>query len=233
MWTPARLSPAFWGSADSATVDGSGNLTAWPSLSGAVSGTPSTSKPIVVTLDGRKWVRFASASGQYVTVDALAALLTGNDQPFTVAFTAKPSSVAANAVVFSVSSSSSNNPFHELMVVSVPGWDSQRQDDTGAAATARFGGTPSTSAAQVVRFVFTGTAITIVVNGVAVVSALSHDCGPLTVDRATIGCLRRTTNALAFGGDLRQIVIASRAVTAAEGALIDAYLADDAGITLA
>ena len=232
-WTPANLSGlAFWGSGDSATVDGSNNLTAWPSFIGSISGAPGTAAPTVVTVSGKRWLRFNGTS-QFVTLDALAALLGGTDTPYTVAFSLKLASTATTMVYWSAGSSASSSPYDWRGASGTGVWTHQRRDDAISASPIINGTAPTNTAAHVVVDTFNGVASSHYVNNVPDWENLPCDLGALTLDRAAIGCRRRTTNDFFLGADMRQaVLVPGRAVSAAERGQLTAYLAADAGVTL-
>lgn len=234
LFTPAQLSGvAFWGTADSAAVDGSNNLTAWPSLLGSVSGTPSTSKPTVVTVNGKKWVRFTAASSQYVTVDALAALLAGSDTPYTVAVSLKLATTASQSYFSACRASGSAQDAR--LIDSGGFWHHTRRDD--ASATVQTAGAVAVSAGvHILVDTFGGTTTSHYSDGAAGFENQPCDVGALSLDSAVIGC--RIRNAVPardifLDADVRQfLLIVGRVLTAVERARLTEYLAADAGVSL-
>ena len=233
VWTPAKLPGlAFWGSADSATADGSANLTAWPSLVGSVSGTPSTSKPTIVTVSGTKWVRFTAASSQYVTVDALAALLAGADTPYTLAVSLKLAT-AVSQCYFSACRASGSAQDARL-IDSSGFWHHTRRDDANVAVQTA-GAVAVSAGVHILVDTFGGTTTSHYSDGAAGFENQPCYVGALSLDSAVIGCrIRNTVPArdIFLDADIRQLVLKIGEVTANERAKLTEYLAADAGVTL-
>lgn len=155
---------------------------------------------------------------------------SGADKPLTVCAAVQPTSVAGTHGIFALGKSDTATPFIYGFYNSAD-LNFQLRDDAGA-GTLRSGGTPQTTAFEVVTFVFTGTTISVRVNGVAVVDNLVMDYGTITFNRAAIGCLLRNTAANFFTGYLAEIVWCNTALDVEDVESLEAYIAALAGVTL-
>lgn len=155
----------------------------------------------------------------------LPSLFSGSDVPWSAYIVMRPASVVADGVFMALSSTTvSGSRVHLNHVAAATAWRSARIDDAAASAS-QSGGTPVVNTNYLVRVHFTGTAITIVANGVTVVNNLALDVGTLTCDRLSIFAQRQGVGAPAslLSGKIGELAIFAGRPTAGEEALMVPY----------
>lgn len=236
-WTPARLAGlALWLRADQGITESSGAVSAWADQSGAGNHSTSTSttKPTVVAdaMNGRPVVRFTAASTTWIAFDTVAALLAGSDIPYSLFFAAAIVDTSANRVWLSAGGSSTNARIY--CGNNSAAWFDDRLDDAAAETGRSSAAGAITTAPHVHAIDFAGTTIVHRVDGASVLTASAMDTGTMTLDRFTLGALRRSTAASPANADIAEVILVpGRVASAAESTRVQAYLAARYGVTLA
>jgi hypothetical protein len=247
VWTPRQLSglTAWYDSQEITTLFQNSALTTpagngdviggWVDKSGngyAVTQGTTANKPTMTVNSINGIAAPVFDGGDYLTNGPLGALFSGSDVPFTVAAVFKQNSVAASQYMWAFGNSGNDLPFHASRLYQTGSlkYMSYRSDNTGATATPS-GGTNDISP-HVGYLVFTGTTVSIVIDGTAVVSGAASDVGALTVNQFAMGGLLRTSFSLGFNGPIGELVVINRAITSVEAGQLNRYMGSQWGISV-
>jgi hypothetical protein len=191
------------------------------------------SKPVWkdAIINSKPVVRF-DGSDDLMAADAIATALTGDDKPYTIALVTKQTGpLSGSDTFYSLGRSSTNVPFDELVANGTSQYETQRQDDYGS-DDQETGGTPDT-ASHVLVVTFTGTAVSVHLDGTAIVDNQTHNVDEMTVDQFTLGALRTNANSNYLKGDIAELIVYSDAKSAADRGRLEQYLGNKYGITIA
>lgn len=168
-------------------ITSSGNVTSWPQSGGSIASSPAGSTgqyPTIVTANGRQFVRFASASSQFLreTPSALAAAL-GGVTPYTLycAIGRTDPTSGQNSTICGWAQPSGNNYVAHLTLG--PLRDQYSRASAGGGATNSItAGAVWTQALCAFASVFTGSSFTSYINNAVIQAAAnSQDIGPATI----------------------------------------------------
>lgn len=221
-WQDTGLStPA---SADSDPVGGWADLTG--SAHSATQGTAG-SRPLLRTgiFGSRPGILFDGVD-DHLIADTVAALVTGSDVPFTFFAVVKPLTAASQRGIASAGASGSTQQTHWCYADGATWvWRQLRRADGDGG-----GGTvlapvvqPATTDAQAVIWSFSGTSAANYA-GQAQLGAREIDVGTLTLNRWTLGAIRRVTVASYFHGYLGECGLFTRYLYPREAERLAAYL---------
>lgn len=226
---------------DASTISGlvdSDPVTTWTDLSGnGNNATQSTAaaKPTYKTsvINGRPVVRFDGVD-DYLTSTGVVSGFAAQDQPLTVFTVVKANDISVNRALWSLGSSVSNYPYlwHYIAATS-PNYNATLRDDA-ASATKDFptSALPYSTVANAVAttLVTTGTSGSLYVNGTLLNAAADVDVGVSTFTYLGIGAQVRSTDINNFlSGDIAEIVVYNRALTADERQQVERYLGNKWG----
>jgi len=207
-------------------IDQSGEGNNWVQDNGA--NQPFWSDAAADKINGHEVVEFTT--NEYITCDALGALLTGADKPFTVFIVFRKDLNNANHFLFSLGSSISDDPRHDLHTNNVPNYRLYRRGNVIPPALDNSAGTPDTNP-HYLSHVFTGTTAGLWEDGVEIIApATDYDANTLTVDQFTIGALRRTGLDNYLEGDIVEFALCTKALSDARRLAVEAYFASQYGI---
>lgn len=127
-----------------------------------------------------------NGSSQYVTAHGVASVVSGTDKPFTLIIAGKLRAVGAGAQMLAAwSRSSSSTPFLALAQETTK-WETDHRDDASSRTLTQR--QTSDTSAHVITVLYTGTAMSIEVDGAAGASdPVTDDKGAITVDQFSIG----------------------------------------------
>ena len=80
---------------------------------------------------------------------------------------------------------------------------------------------------------FTGSHVSVHLDGTAIVETQAHNVGTMTVDQFTLGALRTNANSNYLAGDIAELIVYSDAKSAADRGRLEQYLGNKYGITIA
>ena len=154
--------------------------------------------------------------GDYLICDSLAASagVSGSDKPFTVVTAFKLPSVIPTHYLWSLNSSSIANTLDGIIFQGTT-YLLSRRDDAGGIAN------PSVIAANtnphVAMFLFSGTTLTFIVDGVTLINEVARNVGVLTIDLVTIGARRSLGSPTIYlQGSIGQLAVLNRRITTPE-----------------
>lgn len=154
------------------------------------------------------------ATDDFMTCDGMASLFSGSDMPFSFYLLYKHTNTTGTQRFFSLGKASTATPFTYFQTN-----QASRTDDAALNATRSFAAVHL--GPRIIVVSFTGTAITIRADGGSSSGAL--DVGTMTVDRLTLGCLRRNTNANFMNAYLAEFAMWNVALTTDEMQALENY----------
>jgi len=204
-------------------VDTSGNGNAV-----TTAGTPDYTT--VTTPNGHPAILF-DGSTDYFFVNSVAPIFSGSDQPYTVAQVVRANSTVGNFGTWATGKQVGANPFVAARRAA-DAFDYFRRDDAATLVQSHI--ISVFSGADIwysIIEVFTGTALSVWVNGNKIINAAAYDVGQMTVDRVLIG-------GLILGGTVSQLwpnamsltMFLNRAITAPEVANLQAFVLREHGV---
>lgn len=231
-----KLRLRSWGNpiGDYVTKNGGGLVSVWLDQSGegndATQATGATqplwSVAAADKIKGHSVIEFTT--DKYMSCDAIAAILSGDDKPFSLFIVFRKDDNSANRFLFSVASSTDSDPRQDIFTQNVPDYRLFRRQDTGANKSA-VGGEPDLNP-HYLSIVFTGTLGGLWIDGVNKIPAdTDFDLDAMTVDRATIGALinlSAPTGANFMEGDYAEILLYDVNLSDADRQLIETYFND-------
>lgn len=155
---------------------------------------------------------------------ALAAAISGTDTPFCSYFILRPT-VLGNAYFCAFESSSvAGARVMTFGITPGPVWSVGRVDNA-VSGTSVSGGVPVANTTYLVRIYYTGTAVTLIANGVTAINAQALDTGDITMDRCCLGAHRQGGNAAGafWNGKLMEAYWCSGGTPPAEEAQLITY----------
>lgn len=171
--------------------------------------------------NGLPMAKFDGTS-QFLPIAAISALLTGSDIPFSAMISFRQVNTAAQQALFCVASSASNNPNTYLYCDTAQGYKVSRRDDGNTAAPVNAGVLDTSF--HIAQVVFSGTACSLWVDGVQIVTAGAMDVGTLTLNTGCLGALLRNSPTIQyFNGWIGSFALWNKALSAAETAQAFAY----------
>lgn len=211
------------------TKDGSNLVSQWNDQSGngnhATQGTGANQPTWTAAssgINGNPFLAFSSASSQYMTANGAATTFSGSDKPFSLAIVFKKTTNSGTQNYFALGRASSTTPVHQLYTNGSSNYAFYRRDDASSSVTTG-AGTPDTST-HVVTVVFTGTDISIWVDGTNVVSAFAANVGTATFDTVGIGAWSSTSILQPFNGAIGEVILHDSALGTTDRQTIEAYL---------
>lgn len=229
---PATL-PELWGWWDSRASDWTvveGFVLAWADRRGIgrnwASLNGDTGPVLADWGDGRQAISFDGTTLSVLQLAALAAALHGSDKPFSVFAAVKLADLASNYKLFGIGNLGGDE-CSVLYRASTNNYHWIRRNGSGSVLLG--GGTPTTQRHRWI-YSFTGTAVSVYIDGVAVVSNQPSDITVLTATTAFLGAAPYFGVDSPFKGLLAEVGLYTDAKSAGDCALLDAYLAEKWGI---
>jgi hypothetical protein len=231
-WTPADITTALWlDAADGTTVTGS-PVSQWSDKSGngrhATQGSSGLRPTYTSTLNGLPVLTFDGTS--FLIADAVASVIGGNDVPWSACIVYNIADNGANHCLVSATSSTLDGVQHSVNRDFLSGANAirstRRASDTQVNVS---GNVAAADGPGLLSLVFTGTAVQLYDAGSEVANA-AQDNASLSVQRFSIGVLRRSTNATFVNGDIGEIVLLPAAASTATRQRIEGYLAHKWGL---
>lgn len=159
----------------------------------------------------------------YLSVNGLAASLTGDDQPYSALIVAQVPNTTSTYTLFSVGNSGAANPHISAATKTGALMRFERADNTGGGV-----GTDSpsalTTATQVHSWNFPGTTVSYWADGVNKLNAATHNALALTLNIATIGALGKTAYTNFFAGRIMEVIVFSSSISTSDRQALEAYL---------
>lgn len=236
-FNPANLSGlSLWLSADVGTFQDTGRSTpaaadndpvgGWTDQSGAGNHgqqATSTLRPLLKlnSQNGKSGIQFDGVD-DVIFADTLAAIATGTDIPVSIMIVGK--TTVGSATWWSFGNSGTATPNFRGQTTGIPNLFCGRTDDAST-ATSRSAGSPSISnVTNILQWVFTGTGISMAVDGAAL-AGNTLDVGVTTLNQFALG--RRHEGSSFFNanaGTFYEIIAYNRALSTAENTLVRNYL---------
>lgn len=167
----------------------------------------------------------------YLSMNNIAAALTVTDQPFTVIAVIKKVGNTGAQTLFGLGASGSATPLHSLETNGSTSYRSIRTDDAASSVTVAGAAAPDTNG-HVITFLFTGTAMAIYLDGVFDKVLTAQDVGAITMNRATLGALVKTTIAQYWNGYLAEIAIYTKQCSDLERRGVERYFSSKYSIAV-
>jgi hypothetical protein len=217
----------YWESDDDAylALDGSGFAASWTGkhAGNALSQATGTKQPKRLAAQQNGLAGLDFDAGDCMASNAIGAAFAGTDVPFTVWFALTPDNVASTRAYGSFGSGAATVPYHLFFHGAGTGPKSERIDD--ASSTSSLTGTVATTTApQLIGFVFTGTTVAIRRNGAEILAPAPQNHGACTFTKFTVGALGRTTDSTFFDGRIFGVYLYSGALDASAIASVEAYV---------
>ena len=170
-------------------------------------------------------------SADYMTASSISTALSGSDKPFTIISAIEKASNSGTDAIFSLGNTGDANPFHEIRTEAANNYESHRSDDSPSTVTDS-GGTPDTDP-HIVSVTFTGTAVSIHVDGAVVVDDQAHNVGTMTVNQFAVGALVKNAVSNYFAGDISEWSMYSVAKSSADRNQVEKRLGAKYGVSVA
>lgn len=187
------------------TMAGS-NVAAVGSLDGAIGAVAGDVGPTIDSnwlSSGRRAFQF-NGSTQFLTANAFATLVSGNDQPFAIAWQGSINNTSVQQDMWGLGHST-GTAFHEFRNNTALVTRTIRNDDANANFQGGNGGAFPNNSEVVATLSFSGTAMTLTYNGATVVNGTSQNAGVCTFDRFTIGAVLKSVASQFLAGRIRRI----------------------------
>jgi hypothetical protein len=218
-WTPKRLPGvvAGWDFSKlvSTVVDGGAISSVDPVVGTAPLVGSGANRPVLALsgINGRPAAQFTSGSSHFMTSDAVAAYVTGDDMPFTLLGVVQASDLGA-LTAFASFGHSSGNQRHWIGKNAADAGNVGRRGDADGATTNAAGSASYAASPVAFAQVFTGTTATIY-TGTAMTanpSAGALNLSSATFSRFSVGCLRLGANSQFMTGFWGELYICVGAV---------------------
>lgn len=180
-------------------------------------------------LNEKPVVRFDGTS-DFLSIDALAAIIDGTDTPFNFTVVTKRASTTNAAAVWSAGASGGSIPFHQFQFNGSTNYRWLRTDDANTNVVSTLAGIAPDTNWHIHTLSFSGTLADLHIDGKEFQGSLNT--GACTFDKFSLGCLGKDTNTLFFDGDIAEVVMYDRALSDQQHRRLDKYLADKYQITL-
>jgi hypothetical protein len=252
-WTPASWGTlaAWWDANDNTTVfsdtAGTAQAVAGTSVAARINDksghgyalTAASNQPTYITdgLVSRKALKFTASSAQRIYSDsaALAAVGSGNDVGYTLVMAMRRGTpgVSVRVAAFARINTSTDYSAHLVSGSNAPGVIRyQSGTQINAIGTA---GALAADTWSIVTWVFSGTSLSVWVNGVNQGSAIALDTAAVVFERFSLGAFYQQSDGtwpLPFDGEIGEVLLASDATKTASVSSAESYLAGRYGITL-
>ena len=203
LWLDASDTSTIDASSVSEWKDKSGNNNHATQLTGSNQPTSGTH-----TINGINGIYFDGVN-HYISANAIATLLTGSDVPFSmfVVFEPTDETPGSSEVLIGIGSSTSNTPLIDLNQVTDGTTSLLRRDNTASSSVIT---QTAVSGPKIHVQAFSGTTVSVWVNGVLENNEEAMDVGTLSLDRFTIGALLRASVSNQYNGVIGQVLIYNR-----------------------
>lgn len=206
-------------------------VSAWADQSG-VSGVPwvqgtAASQPAIEVAgwaDGGKSILF-DGTDDFLAADGLATYFTGDDKPFSMIMLCQVVTVATGKRLWCAHTSS----LVEAYMTAVPAHATFRYS-AGLDFVERNGGTPDTDP-HVMSWVFSGTALSLFIDGIAVINAAAMDLDALSISKVSMGTYQVNVTG-AYNGNIRvaHASLYSAALSATQREQAEAFIVARRGV---
>lgn len=192
-------------------------------------------RPRARTLNGRCSM-LLDGTDDYLSMDALAALFTGADVPYTAIIVFKSSIAALDYFLAHLGRAASNTPIGMALQSGGGGGVNfyvQRRDDVAATVTLAITTPTPTANPTIFTEVFAGTTTSAFINSAKTnQSGSAIDVGTITFDQFTVGARRGSTIGSFVNGHIAAVLILNRAVASPERVRAERYLARQYGVVV-
>lgn len=170
----------------------------------------------------------------WLSTGAVLAPGQGTDQPYSAVAACMATSAAARHIVVGAGHTGSTQFIRYISCENAPGpWATTKTDDAAAAVSANNAAVGNTTPV-VLSSVVPGTTASTWANGTIVTNAGAFDVGNTNVTRVSLGAANVGGSPVNFHlGDIYEVVIYSRAITTTERVMLERYLGNKWGITVA
>lgn len=242
LFAPRRFSPRdlpglrLWLEADAITgLASTDPIDTWSDRSGYGNHATQSggNRPTYVTnaFGTKPGVLFTIASSQYFRVDGVLPFLIGADAPHSLFAVIKLAATATIQCVFSISrSDDTGGNFIQYTMTATPQYRAHRVDATPTAVSI-LAGTPDTNA-HVYSLLFSGTTVTLRIDGVPIIDEQAMNVGNFTSDQASIGGRVRVTPDAFFGGHKGAVLLSNQRVPLAYAIQAERYLGRKYGVVV-
>jgi hypothetical protein len=242
--TPSGFDPrriaglaAWWDSTDNSTITTDTGVSAWRDKVNGYTLAQSTgaNQPTISSINGKQAFDY-NGSSQFLSSTAAGLVAEGAGasavNPTTIFYVLNPDAVA-QAYPVMWGSTTSDNPVYSALHPHVGSvWRTFYRDDS---VSGTFVSSTATYAAATAYLVATATDANIVghVNGAEVINTSNtRQAFAQPVNRFAVGCLLRTSAALYVNGQIGDVLIYNRVLTASERQKVERWLAGKFGVTL-
>lgn len=170
-------------------------------------------------------------TNDHLRADSLAAMMSGQDAPFTCIAAFRAAGVADANSIIGAGLSTDAQAWMEITLTAVPLYSIDRKDGL-TRVTANGTLTPDTNA-HIWSVVFPGTTVSTFVDGVVCHNAVAMNTDTVTFDQVAVGAVIEGGSAANFfNGRIGSIAIYDRALSTRERRAVEAYFARRYGITV-
>lgn len=142
------------------------------------------------------------AVDDYWRCDAIAtSFMSGTDQPFSIVWVGRQTSTSGNRSFWGCNNSADADSLHRFRCNGTTSYHSDRRDN-GSTSVSVSGGTPNTST-RVFALTFSGTTVSLWINGVAVFTDQAQNVGAVTLTSFSVGAWFRNA-----GGEVTEELLA-------------------------
>ncbi len=179
-----------------------------------------TSLEQIAGINGNRCLAF-DGTNDYLLANGIATALAGSDTPFSLIIVGQQNTTAGSQSFFTLGNSAGTSPVHELYAATT--YRSFRRDD--AASSSNVTGSINTNTnLNVLTYVFTGTAISLWVNGSNSINGTAHNVGTCTFNRTAIGAWIYSSASEYFNGKIAFMAVASSALGTSDREAWEDYL---------
>lgn len=226
-WAPSGLSnQALWLDAAPANVTlNSGDVSGWTDLSSAGNDGSQSTSAFQPLYEATGWnstypslLINGESAGEHLIFDAgtLATALSGDDTPYTITLVCQVMNAPTNArYLLSAASSASNQPFILMTIDASDRYSLEQRDDAGVFTGANEAVSSFDTARHQFTLHFNGTTRTLYKDGVSIGTSAAA-LGALTLDRITLGRLRRASAEEGVNFRTPGLTVYTRALSTAE-----------------
>lgn len=170
-----------------------------------------------------------NGSSQYLTIDSLASIFSGADKPFTLILVKEETTTAFTDRPFSTGNSGTNVPTFSIYYDNPPdNYVFNLRDNTNTVADHAFG--TVTTNRTLLTIVMSGTTVSIWEDNTPVLTDAAANVGTVSVNRVSIGVLRRSDLGGYFHGNIQAVLVYSVALSATDRAALDTWLMSEFSI---
>lgn len=223
-FSPASISGLrLWLKADSLALNDGDAVATWADSSGnsnAATQATSSKRPLYkVGIQNSLAAVLFDGTDDVLTANSLAATFTGNDKPSTVVMVFRKTSNSGSQAFFSFGNSGLSSNYHYLFITG----GAYNEERSSGGVAARSGGTPDTSA-HIISNVFTGTALSVLIDGSAVINNQGFDTASITFDQFALGALARISMSEFLAGYLMEVAVYDSALSTTDRQSVESYL---------